>query len=349
MRPFARIVVVIPTLNEEVHIERSVRSARRLGDVLVVDSGSTDRTQEIAVRLGAKVIQHAWAGYAAQKNWAIGRLADSAEWVFFLDADEWITGDLAREIQGKLDSRSAGFHVPRQNVFEGRVLRHAGWYPDYQLRLFRPTVGRFEERLVHEHVLVDGPVSFLSRPLMHENRKGVDAFIARHARYADLEATEIAKARRGLVGRQRQGRLFGTWPERRRYLKTKVWYRLPFRPAARFAWMYVVKRGFLDGRQGLVYCQLLAAYEAMIDARLLELDRRRRPGVNAAASVTPRVEPVRVCPSCHDQLVPSTTMRRCTHCGESYEIVNEMPILVGDLSNSIHDEIDHQGGPPIQD
>ena len=337
-----RVVVVIPTLDEEVHIARAIESGRRLGRVVVVDSGSTDRTREIAAQMGADVIEHAWEGYSAQKNWALGRIAELADWVFFLDADEWITEDLAREIRELLASHVYGLHVPRRNVFEGRTLRYAWWYPDYQLRLFRPSRGRFEDRLVHEHVIVAGPVGYVKSPLMHENLKGLDAFMARHARYADLEAREMLKARLGRQVGQRGGRLFGSWPERRRFLKTRVWYQMPFRPAIRFLWMYLVKRGFLDGRQGLVYCQLLAAYEAMIDARLLELERTGATGTGVRRenqSHQTTLDPV--CPGCRAALDGSAPLMHCTGCGITFGSDDGVPVLVSDASLDAHDELDH--------
>ncbi len=265
------VSTIVPTLDEEPHIARVIKSAAPLGPVFVVDSGSRDRTRGIAESLGADVHEHPWTGYAAQKNWALEHLPVSTPWVLFLDADEYLSPESRDEIRCVVGSeRYTGFYMPRQNIFLGRVLRHAWWYPDYQLRLFRTGEGRFEDRLVHEHVQVNGPVGFLRNPLRHENLKGIDAFLARHLRYASLEAQEIINTRAGRASGQRPGRLLGSWPERRRWLKLRVWYRLPWRPAIRFAWMYFWKRGFLDGRQGLVYCQLLAAYEAMIDAKLLE-------------------------------------------------------------------------------
>lgn len=270
------LAIVIPTLDEERHIARAIESVHGLGDVLVVDSLSGDRTVEIAERLGATCVRHAWEGYAAQKNWALDELGLSTDWVFFLDADEYFTPELRAEVQSIVDDDStaaAGYYVPRRNIFAGRVLRHAWWYPDHQLRLFRVGRGRFEHRLVHEHVLLNGEAGFLDQPLMHENLKSLEEFRRRHQKYAALEAEEILKSRRGEAGGQRPGRFFGTWPERRRALKTRVWYRLPARPAIRFAWMFLAKRGFLDGRAGFLYSRLLAQYERQINAKLRELKR----------------------------------------------------------------------------
>ena len=341
------LVVVIQTLNEAVHLARAVESARRLGPVIVVDCGSTDRTRDLAMEMGAEVTDHPWEGYAAQKNWALSQVADRADWVLFLDADEWIPDELAREIRTAIASPLVGFHLPRRNVFEGRLLRYAWWYPDYQLRLFRTDRGRFEDRLVHEHVIVDGSTGFLTNPLMHENLKGLDAFLDRHARYADLEAREILRDRSGQTAGQRRGRLFGTWPERRRFLKTRIWYQLPARPAVRFVWMFFIKRGFLDGRQGLVYCQLIAAYEAMIDARLLELERGRRGAIESAGHGSADAPPRFVCPDCRGPLSGQSGILACAACAQVYPVTDGISVLLPHPGEAVHDtdELAHAGEP----
>jgi glycosyltransferase involved in cell wall biosynthesis/uncharacterized protein YbaR (Trm112 family) len=344
MTPKHEIVVVIPTLDEEMHVARAVQSALRLGHVLVVDSGSADATRQIAGNLGCEVIEHPWEGYAAQKNWALEQVADRFRWVLFLDADEWISDALAQEVRSALTSARIGFQIPRRNIFQGRMLRHAWWYPDYQLRLFRTDRGRFEDRLVHEHVIVDGETGFLRSPLMHENLKGIEAFVRRHTRYADLEAQEMLRVRDTRSRTAASGRPFGSWPERRRWLKLTVWYRMPFRPAIRFLWMFVVKRGFLDGRQGLVYCQLLAAYEAMIDARLLELEQSRATTWRLANRLTTaRPMPEFACPACRLALAKEGDAYVCLACARAFALVDGIPLLVLDAANYSHVESDHHG------
>jgi glycosyltransferase involved in cell wall biosynthesis len=277
------ISIIIPTLDEELHIARAVSSALPLGSVVVLDGASRDRTREVARDAGARVVEHVWSGYAKQKNWALANVGIEGEWVLFLDADEYLTPALRDEIAAATTSGTAdGYYIPRRNVFLGRLLRHAWWYPDYQLRLFRAAKGRYEDRLVHEHVLLDGETAFLKEAIMHENLKGIDAFVERHLRYAAFEAAEMRRVRSGQLGDQRPGRFLGSWPDRRRALKLHVWYRLPGRPAIRFLWMYLVKRGFLDGKQGRIYCELLAAHEALIDAKLLELELEQGEGEQPA-------------------------------------------------------------------
>ena len=267
------VTTVIATLDEEVHIGRCVRSIDDLGPIFVVDACSSDETAAVARSFGATVVQHEWKGYSDQKNWALGSLPISTEWVLFLDADEYLTPALIGEIRRCVaEERYDAFYIPRMNIFMGTVLRHAWWYPDHQLRLFRAARGRFETRAVHESVLIDGEAGFIESTLFHENLKGVDAFVARHLKYAGLEAHEMLRVRQGSSEGQRTGKLFGTWPERRRFLKLNVWYRIPGRPLIRFLWLYGVRRGFLDGKAGRVYCSLLASYEALIDAKLAELE-----------------------------------------------------------------------------
>jgi glycosyltransferase involved in cell wall biosynthesis len=268
-----KITTIIPTLNEMRHVERSVQSALQLGPVFVLDSQSTDETRSLAERAGATVVVQPWLGYARQKNWALENLPITTEWILFLDADEWITEELAAEIWQRVDGAvQLGFYLARRNIFLKRELKHAWWYPDYQLRLFRLGAGRYENREVHEHIILEGEAGFLKNALMHENVKGIDEFMRRHEKYAAMEAREIVQRSSGLDHDQRSGSFRGSWPDRRRALKVKVWYRLPARPAIRFVWMYILRRGFLDGRQGLVYCQLLASYEALIDAKILEIE-----------------------------------------------------------------------------
>lgn len=271
------LTTVITSRDEQLHVARCVDSARGLGPVIVLDSGSTDKTVEIARDHGALVVEHAWEGYAAQKNWGLVNLPITTDWVLFLDADERLTEAACREIASRVNHDGVdGYYIARENIVLGRRLRHAWWYPDYQMRVFRRHKARYEDRLVHEHVVISGRTDFLREPLIHENLKGINAWMERHVRYAQLEAQEINKAQHCGTNDTIRPSFFGSRAERRRALKTRIWYHMPFRPAIRFAWMYFVKRGFLDGRAGLAYCQLVAAYEALIDANLLELKQRGR-------------------------------------------------------------------------
>lgn len=259
-------MTIVPAKDEELHIVRCVSSALPLGRVVVVDAGSADDTVTLARAQEATVLEHEWAGYAGQKNWALEQVGDQADWVLFLDADEYLTEDGCAAVRATIAGGTAdGYHVGRRYFFLGRRLDHAYWYPDYQLRLFRSGRGRFEERRVHEHLVVDGPVAVSDIDLMHENLKGISDYVAKLNRYADLEASEILWPSAG----SKRGSLLGGWPERRRALKD-VWLRVRGRALLRFLWLYVVKRGFLDGRAGLVFCGLIAVHDFLIEAKVAE-------------------------------------------------------------------------------
>jgi glycosyltransferase involved in cell wall biosynthesis len=282
------VTTVIMTLNEELHIGRCVRSAASLGPVLVVDSGSSDRTVACAEEAGAVVVHHAWAGYGAQRAWALEQVAAS-DWVLVLDADEYLDPAVAGDIRAATTSgRFDAYYLKRRNYFLGRALMHAGRWPDLQLRLFRPGAVMFEERSVHERAIARDEPGILTHPIHHDNQSGIDHFLHRHAGYARLEAAEMAKAQE--QGTARFSWFFGSRHQRRRALKELVWYRLPSRGSVRWFWLMVVNRGFLDGPEGRAYIRLLMTYEIMIDGFRAELAYRRRTEP-AQAGILPEAHP----------------------------------------------------------
>ena len=337
------IVTIIRTLDEELHIERCVRSAIPLGPVFVVDCGSTDRTVEIAREAGATVVFHAWEGYAGQFNWAIDHVPVDCTWLLFLGADEFLTPALCDELTRAASRPEVdGYLLTSENIFMGRTMKHAYWHPRL-VRMFRRGRGRWEERSVHEYANVDGRVDVIKHVLPHENLKGIDTFLERHVHYARLEAGEMDRAAMLRTGRIRVSDLLGGPATRRRALKTKVWYRLPARPAIRFLWNYLIRGGFLDGRQGLVYAQLIAAYEAMIDGERLEnhLGPAGRP---VLASPPGDIRTLLVCPACYADLSWADAGAQCAGCRRSYPIIDGIPVLIDDTGNGQidHDEIDHK-------
>lgn len=262
-----QITTVIPTKDEAVHIERCAQSALPLGRVVVVDAESTDATVDLAKRAGADVFVRAWAGHAEQKNWALANTGIDTSWIMLLDADEFLTDAARTEIRAAIQGSSmSGYWLARRYVFLGREMRFAWWYPDNQLRLVRAGRAHFEPRSVHEHLVVHGPVKQLGAEIWHENLKGLGAFVERHNRYASLESGELMHGSPGI----RKGSVFGDWAARRRALKVRVWMRLPGRPLIRFVWLYLVRQGFRDGREGLYYCALIAWYDLLINAKYFE-------------------------------------------------------------------------------
>lgn len=282
--PTPPISVVVLTRNEEVNIRACLQSVAWAAEVFVVDSCSTDRTAEIAARLGAQVFVHPFEGYAKQRNWALDELPFSNEWVLMLDADEQVPLFLASEIAGALGDQKQscdGYYLKRRFFFLGRWLRHGGLYPTWILRLFKRHAVRFEDRPLNEHAILTGRAGHLEQPLDHRDRKALSDWIAKHNRYAELEAEEfLQEMQADGYGSSIRARFRGSQAERKRWTKLRVWNRLPLfaRPCLFFVRNYFLKLGFLDGRPGLIYHILWSFWvRFLIDAKIYE-QRRRRSG-----------------------------------------------------------------------
>jgi glycosyltransferase involved in cell wall biosynthesis len=271
----AAVSVLVPTLDEEVNLPECLRSVAWADEVFVIDSFSRDRTVEIARAHGAHVVQHAFESYSRQKNWALDNLPFRNEWVLIVDADERVTPELRCEIETVLGgSRFDGYYLNRRFIFLGHWIRHAGWYPSWNLRLFRHRLGRYDDRDVHEHVVLNGAADYLSSDLLHQDRRGLEAFVARHNRYSTLEAAARFKAERDAPDRAHLPvSLLASPVQRKRFLRERVWPRVPGKPLALFVYMYVLRRGFLDGRPGLALCLFHAFQELMVGLKLAELRR----------------------------------------------------------------------------
>ncbi len=273
------IDVMIITYNESQNLPHCLAALRGwVNRVFVVDSGSTDGTQQIAVDHGASVVHHDWEGYARQKNWGLANLPFESDWILILDADEEITPELRRKLE-EIASRPAkdvaesGFSINRLTYFLGRPIRHCGYYPSYHLRLFKRGTARYEDRAVHEHLMVEGPIGSIATPMLHNDRRGLEHFVAKHNRYSTLEAaalwSEIADPNRiqEHASLSRQAR-FHRWLKRRLLLK------LPAPGMWRFAYMYFIRMGFLDGRAGAAFSRFIAMYDGLVALKLYDLRRR---------------------------------------------------------------------------
>jgi glycosyltransferase involved in cell wall biosynthesis len=266
---------IIPTRNEERNIREAIASVTGWADeVFVLDSYSEDRTLDIAQEMGAIVAQRRFDNFAEQKNWGLDNLPIRNEWVFFLDADERIPPELREEIIKALAGPGSwdGFFVGMKQLFMGSEIAHGGCFPNLRLLLFKHRLGRFERRIVHEHLILRGKAGRLRNLLIHDDRKGLHQYFERHNVYSSMEALEACRhlahhaKEHGLVPG-----LFGSTPERRRALKHWAYEYLPFRPLFKFLWSYLLKRGFLDGRAGIRYCLLQAFYEYQVSLKLIEL------------------------------------------------------------------------------
>jgi glycosyltransferase involved in cell wall biosynthesis len=257
--PKTPVSVLICTKNEE----------RNLSDCL----------KGVAWEQGARVVQRRFDNFSTHKNWALDNIDFRHDWVLIVDADERVTPELAREIAALVTGSPPhnGYYLARQNWFAGTWIRHGGWYPDWNLRLLRRGRGRYEPRLVGEHILLAGPPGYLKNPVVHHDYKGIERYFDRHNTYSSLEAVE---AHRTLTAAQTQGLPAQFWakgPERRRFLKNLAYRYLPGRPLFKFIWMYVFKLGFLDGRMGFRYCLLHTFYDYQISLKLEELRDPQSP------------------------------------------------------------------------
>src|ERR1700726_1194573 len=276
--------VVIITHNEEANIGRTLTSVQPLvadgkGEIIIVDSGSTDRTVEIAISFGAKVFVEEWKGYAAQKNSAIDKAA--GDWILSLDADEEVDSELMQQLTGRSDEgvlprgashewcltmgqtgqgqeflkgRPVGFLFRRKNYFLGRWIKHGGFWPDPKLRLFCREKGRFEDRTVHEDIRVDGPTRLIQNgALIHHSYPTLSDYIEHMNRYSSLGAEMVVA--KGEV----------------RFSVVNI----VLRPLAAFVYNYLFRLGFLDGREGLLLHLYHAVYVSWKYAKAWELSRKQ--------------------------------------------------------------------------
>ncbi len=279
------ISVFIPAKNERDNIRACIESARFAGEIVVVDSASTDGTREIAASLGAQVVEFKWNGsYPKKKNWALANIPWKNEWVFILDADERITPELAEELRRTVEKPSVdGYYVNRRFWFLNGWLRHCGYYPSWNLRFFRHRLGRYEQfdglgdslsgdNEVHEHVVLNGTTGHLSGEMEHYAFPTIDTWVEKHNRYSNWEA-RLLLSDEGLDAAGQAPIHPGL--ARKRKLKALM-ARVPFRPALRFAYHYVIRAGFLDGRRGYVFCRLMGIYEFLSVAKANELRAHRK-------------------------------------------------------------------------
>lgn len=279
----ATLAVVILTYNEEANIAQALDSiAGWANEIFILDSLSTDRTLDIAGQYRCHIAQNKFENYAKQRNYALDHLPIKSEWVLFLDADEWLPRELKQEVSDLIlaSPEENGFYLSRRLIWMGRWIKR-GYYPTWILRLLRYGKGRCEDRAVNEHLLVQGKTGKLRNDFMHEDRKGVTDWIAKHNGYATREAQELFNIRVTPDYREIDARLFGTQAQRKRWLRHKVWNRLPplIRPLFYFFYRYVLAGGFLDGKAAFVYHFLQGLwYPMLIDIKYLEMKMSRSSG-----------------------------------------------------------------------
>jgi glycosyltransferase involved in cell wall biosynthesis len=281
------LTVIIPAKNEALNIEDAINSVQQADEIFVVDSQSTDGTIELAEKLGAKVVQfHYDGGWPKKKNWAIRNLPVKNDWILILDADERLTPALADEIASVISSPGAvkGYYMRWKFVFLNRWQKHS-WNHGWMLRLFKKGYGEYEDigmrdeggwdNEVHENIIVDGETACLKEWLPHESNQSLSFWIRKQNEFSDWNAK-----RRLTQLEQNIPSLSNLWsksPLERRKLLKAIYLRLPCKSVLLFVYLYVLKRGFLDGKAGFYFCALRAIHEFNISAKLYELNQKKKP------------------------------------------------------------------------
>jgi glycosyltransferase involved in cell wall biosynthesis len=247
----SRLTALVPTFNEEENLRDCLESLRWADEIFIVDSFSGDGTLDIGREFSARIVQHAYANSAAQKNWAIPQAIHP--WVLLVDADERVTPELRDEIRRILEEgpRHDGYWIRRANHFLGRRMKHCGWETDKVIRLFRRDVARYQEREVHAEIDLPGPLPVLRNKLLHYSFRSFSQYWRKMQTYSDWGASQL----------HREGRRAG-------------WAAIALRPVIRFLKMYLLRLGFLDGVHGLVLCMLSAFTVYLKYAKLWELGRQ---------------------------------------------------------------------------
>jgi len=277
------ITAIILTKNEELNIARCINSIKNLADrICVVDSGSTDKTIEIAKSLGAEIFNHEpFEHYASQFNWALDNLNIKTTWVYRIDADEVVTPELAAEIadmcQLHMNDEVNGMVMKFKIAFMGKFLKYGGMYPFYNLTIFKFGIGRYENRAMGEHVILSEGISIdLKNDCLHYDFKSLDAWINKHNWYATREVNDYIAVR--TVGQIDSNELYHE-AKKASKLRDKLYYRLPkfLRAKLYFIYRFYFKLGFLDGQAGYVHAFLQAYwFRFLVDAKIMEQEIREK-------------------------------------------------------------------------
>lgn len=288
------LTVIILTRDEARHIDRCIASIREIAtEILVVDSGSRDFTVEHATAAGARVIHNPWTNYATQFNWGIGQVDPGCRWIMRLDADEVVQPDLIRQIQDQVPGLThavTGVFVGRRMCFLGGPIRWGGVFPVRVLRLIRNGQGHCENRWMDEHLITNGETVNLSGEIIDDNLKPLTWWTEKHNGYASREAVDLLNLEYGFMPHEsvadlRGGQQAGV----KRWLKERVYARLPggFRALAYFCYRYLIRLGFLDGREGTAFHVLQGFwYRYLVDTKLYEVKQHmRRHGVDVVTAI----------------------------------------------------------------
>lgn len=267
------VSILILTFNEEKNITDCIRSVNWSDDIHVFDCYSTDETVRLAKHNGAHIHQHKFVNYGKQREAARTLIPYKYDWVLSLDADERADNELSREISHLTTmsaSKHSAYRMRRKDYFMNTWIKNSTLYPSWFVRLFRHAEIYYPERSVHEYPTVNGSTGELQGHLLHYSfQKGLSDWFAKHNKYAELEAVEAIKdLEKGGITLESLSQLKD--PVKRRQLLKRISYRLPMRPVMRFLYMYIFRKGWMDGQLGLTYCTMLAFYEFLIVLKIKE-------------------------------------------------------------------------------
>lgn len=274
--------VIILTNNESKHIGRCIKSLLLITDkIFIIDSYSTDNTVEIAESLGAVVVQNTWVSYAFQFNYGIQNNPHQTQWLMRMDADEYITPELAEELKTSLTSTPeniSGLYVKRRVVFMDQWINHGGYYPIWLLRIWRRGLGVCEELWMDEHIkLSSGTTAQLQNDIVDHNLNNLTWWTQKHNNYAIREVIDLLNIKYNFGNKETvTPNFWGSQEQRTRYLKIK-YANLPLftRPFMYFLFRFIVKGGFLDGKKGLIWHFLQGFwYRFLVDAKIYEVYQR---------------------------------------------------------------------------
>ena len=277
------LAIIILTYNESVHIKRCIESAKDLTEnIYVIDSFSNDNTQRIVLGLGAKFYQHQWENnHSKQFNWGLEHLPIDAKWILRLDADEYFTDELIKEINTKLPNlpeEVSGVFLKRRVYFMDRWIKHGNYYPTYLLRIWRNGIGKYEERWMDEHIkLNNGKSVIFANDFIDNNINGLTMWINKHNNYATREAVDLLNIKYSFDRKEGLNPVLNSTQDRRkRWFKENLYSKLPLfiRPFIYFIYRYFFRLGFLDGVAGLIWHFLQGFwYRFLVDAKIYEIER----------------------------------------------------------------------------
>ncbi len=283
------ISVIVLTFNEEINIAGCLESLDWADDVIVVDSYSSDATNQRArqTRPGVRVVQHAFKDFGDQRNWALDHAQPRNPWVLFLDADERSTPAFAEKVEAAIRNPGdkVGFYLSCRNIFLDRWIKHCTLYPSWQLRLLKLGEVRFRKEGHGQREVTEGPLGYIAEPYDHFLfSKGIAEWIRRQEVYSSNETELLLQFRREPL---RLRDLLTREPLRRRRCLKRLAARTILRPFFSFVYFYVLRRGFLEGRPGLLFCLLRAAHDIHISAKLEEACVKAETSAGSAHSQRP--------------------------------------------------------------